>query len=172
MLNPRIQEAFNKQINAELFSSYMYLSMAAYFESRSMRGMANWMRVQAQEEVVHATKFFDFIHDRDGQVTLTAIGAPPVQWDSAAQVFEHAYEHECKVTAMIHDLVRLARNENDPAADNFLQWFVTEQVEEEASAQLMVDKLRLVGDNGAGLFMVDTEAAQRAFAPPAPGAAT
>jgi len=167
MLNAKIQEAFNKQINAELFSSYMYLSMAAYFESRSMPGLSNWMRVQAQEEVVHAMKFFDFINDRDGRVELAAIEGPPVQWDSPVHVFQHAYEHECKVSAMIHDLVRLAEAEKDPAAHTFLQWFVTEQIEEEASAQLMVDKLRLVGDNGAGLFMVDTEAGQRVFVAPA-----
>jgi len=165
MLNSKIQEAFNKQINAELFSSYMYLSMAAYFESQSMSGMANWMRAQAQEEVVHAMKFFDFINDRNGRVELTAIDGPPVQWESPLQVFEHAYAHECKVSAMIHDLVSLSEAEKDPAAHTFLQWFVTEQVEEEASAQAMVDKLRLVGGNGAGLYMVDTAAGQRVFTP-------
>ena len=172
MLNPKTQEAFNKEINAELFSSYMYLSMAAYFESRNLTGFANWMRVQAQEEVVHAMKFYDFIHDRNGRVELTAIDGPPIHWDSPLEVFEQAYAHECKVSGLINNLVSLAIGENDHAANTFLQWFVTEQVEEEANAQAMIDKLTLVGDSGPGLFMLDTEAAQRTFVPPTAGAAT
>lgn len=161
MLNPKIEEAFNKQINAELFSEYLYLAMAAYFESQGLKGMAHWMRMQAQEEHVHAMKFFDFINERGGRVALTAIDTPQAEWSSALAVFEGAYEHECKVTALINGLVNLATSEKDHAANVFLQWFVTEQVEEEASATEVVDKLKLAGDNGGMLFMIDRELGQR-----------
>lgn len=172
MLKEKIQEAFNKQINAELYSSYLYLSMAAYFESLNLPGHANWMRCQAQEEVVHAMKFFKFINERSGRVLVTAIQGPPTNWDSPLQVFQDAYEHETKVTGLINGLVDLALNERDHAANNFLQWFVAEQVEEEASADAVVQKLRLAGTDGSGLFMIDRELATRVFTPPpAEGAA-
>jgi len=116
MLNPKIEDALNRQINAELFSSYLYLSMSAYFESKSLGGMANWMRIQAQEELLHAMKFYDFINERGGRVVLTEIEAPKTSWDSPLQVFEDTYEHECKVTGLINDLVGLAMAENDHAA--------------------------------------------------------
>jgi len=170
MLKPNIEEALNKQLNAELFSSYLYLSMSAWFESTNSPGMANWMRIQAQEELTHAMKFFDFIHERDGKVTLVQVDAPKTAWDSPLDAFQAAYEHECKVSGLINGLVDLALQESDHAANAFLQWFVSEQVEEEASALGIVDKLKLVGDNSVALFMVDGELGQRAPAAPAASA--
>jgi len=167
MLKPKIQEAFNEQINKELFSSYLYLSMAAYFESQSFMGMAQWMRIQAQEENTHAMKFYDFVHERDGRVTLTEIAAPKIEWRGPLDAFQEALKHEQMITGSINELVDLALAEKDHAAHSFLQWFVNEQVEEEASVQAIIDKLNLVGDNGVALFMVDQELGQR----PAPQAA-
>ena len=161
MFNQKIQDAFNKQLNAELFSSYLYLSMSAYFDSQTLKGMANWMRMQAQEEVQHAMKFYDFINDRGGRVVLAPVEGPETEWDSPLAAFEGAHKHECKVTGLIHDLVDLAIKEKDHAANAFLQWFVTEQVEEEASVTEIADKLRLVGDRGGVLFMLDKELGQR-----------
>ncbi len=166
MLKPNIQEALNKQINAELFSSYLYLAMAAYFDSQSLAGMANWMRIQTQEELVHVMKFFDFINERDGRVLLAAIDGPKAEWTSPLDAFEAVLEHERKVTGLINDLVDLSLSERDHAANTFLQWFVTEQVEEEAAAKTIVDKLKLVGDNPVALYMLDGELAQRTLPPP------
>jgi ferritin len=167
MLKTEIQEAFNRQINAELHSAYLYLSMAAYFESENLSGMASWMRVQAQEETTHAMKFFDFIHERDGRVTLTALEGPKTEWTSPLDAFEGAYAHECKITGMINALVDLSIRESDHAANAFLQWFVTEQVEEEAAAKTIVDKLKMAGGHTMALFMLDRELGQRTFTPPA-----
>ena len=169
MLNPKIEEAFNRQLNAELFSSYLYLSMAAHFESQNLKGMANWMRIQAQEENAHAMKFFDFINERGGRVTLTQIDAPKVEWPSPLAAFQEAYQHECKISGLINGLVDLALSEKDHAANAFLQWFVTEQVEEEASVLEIAEKLKLAGDQGGILFMLDRELGQR-MPPPAPTA--
>ena len=167
MISDRIQEAFNKQINAELYSAYLYLSMAAYFESINLRGFANWMRCQVQEEIVHAIKFNDFIVERGGRVALMPIEGPPTSWGSPLNAFEDAYRHEQKVTGLINDLVNLAMEEKDQAYNAFLQWFVTEQVEEESSADGVVQKLKLAGDQGGGLFMIDQELAARVFTMPA-----
>ena len=163
MLNPKIEEAFNKQINAEMFSGYLYLSMSAYFESSNLKGMANWMRVQAQEEMSHAMRFYDFIHERGGSVAFTTLDGPKTQWDSPVSVFEDALAHERKVTAMINGLVDLAIEEKDHAANAFLQWFVTEQMEEEATADEVLGKLRLAGEHGMGRFMMDAELGKRVF---------
>ncbi len=167
MLNPKIEDAFNGQLNAELYSSYLYLSMSAYFESQNLAGMANWMRVQAQEELGHAMKFFDFINERGGRVTLTQLEAPKTQWAYPLDAFQDAYEHECKVTGLINGLVDLAIGEKDHAANTFLQWFVTEQVEEESSVQTVVDKLKMIGDSGGAVFMLDGELGQRTLPPAA-----
>jgi ferritin len=167
MLNKKIEKAFNEQMNAEMYSAYLYLSMGAYFQSVGMPGFASWMRVQAQEEMVHAMKFFDHINERGGRVTLKAIDGPPTEWDSAVAVFEHVYEHEQKVTGLISGLVNLAIEEKDHASRSFLQWFVDEQVEEEDSASTVLDRLKLIGDSGNGLFMMDGELGQRVFTPPA-----
>ncbi len=170
MVNKKIEGALNQQLNAELYSSYLYLSMSAYFQSINLPGFANWMRVQAQEELVHAMKFYDFINERGGRVMLQEVKAPPTEWSSPHDVFENAYKHEQKVTGLINDLVNLAVGERDHATNIFLQWFVTEQVEEEASADEVVQKLKLVGDDNAGLFMLDGEMGQRVFTPPAASA--
>jgi ferritin len=167
MLNEKIQAALNKQLNAELYSSYLYLSMSAYFQSINLPGFATWMRVQAQEELVHAMKFYDFVHERGGRVTLQPVEAPPTEWSSALDVFENTYKHEQKVTGLINDLVNLAVGERDHATNIFLQWFVTEQVEEEASADEVLQRLKLIGDASGGLFMLDREMGQRVFTPPA-----
>jgi len=168
MLTQKVLDAFNKQINAELYSSYLYLSMAAYFESLSLSGMAQWMRIQAQEELIHAMKFFDFVNDRNGRVLLTQVDGPPTEWKGPLDAFQGVLEHEQKVTGLINDLVDLAAREKDHAAGTFLQWFVTEQVEEEASAQTIIDRLKLGGDSGVALFMLDGELGQR----PAPSTPT
>jgi len=167
MIKKKMQEALNKQLNAEYYSSYLYLSMAAYFESMNLKGFANWMRVQTQEEMVHVMKFYDHFIERGGEITLSSIEAPPIKWSSPLAVFEHAYQHEQKVTGLINDLVNLAISEQDHATNNFLQWFVSEQVEEEASADEVVQKLKLIGKDSGGLFMLDRELAQRIFTPPA-----
>ena len=166
MLNSKIQDAFNGQLNAETFSSYLYLSMSAYFDSQNLAGMSSWMRVQAQEELTHAVKFYDYINERGGRVVLKAVDAPETEWDSPLAAFEHVYAHEQKVTGLINDLVDLALAERDHATHIFLQWFVSEQVEEEDSANEVVQKIKLMGDASGGLFMLDRELGQRIFTPP------
>jgi len=167
VLPKKMERALNDQINAEAYSAYLYLSMAAYLESLSLGGFGNWMRIQAQEELSHTMKFFDFVYERGGKVSLTAIDEPPKEWANPLAIFEGAYEHECKVSAMINNLVNIAIDEKDHATNNFLQWFVSEQVEEEASADAVVQKLKLIGDHGNGIFMLDREMGQRVFHAPA-----
>ena len=167
MMDEKMQEALNKQLNAEVYSAYLYLSMSAYFQSVNLVGFANWMRVQWQEELAHGLKFYDYVNERGGRVMLDAVEAPPSEWDSPLAAFEHVYQHEQKVTGMINKLVDLAVEARDHATNNFLQWFVSEQVEEEASADEVVQKLKLVGGDPSGLFMIDRELAQRVFVAPA-----
>ena len=170
MLSEKMEAALNEQINAEMYSAYLYLSMASYFQSLSLGGFAAWMRVQAQEEMVHAMKIYDFVNERGGRVILKAVEAPQTEWDSPLAAFEGVYLHEQKVTGLINDLVELALEEHDHATNIFLQWFVTEQVEEEDSANGVVQKIKLMGDARGGLFMLDRELGQRTFnAPAAPG---
>ena len=169
MISERMQEALNRQLNAELYSSYLYLSMAAYFQDLNMAGFANWMRVQAQEEDMHAMKFYNFINERGGRVLLKAIDGPPTEWDSPLATFEAVLEHEQKVTGLINDLVELALAEHDHATNIFLQWFVTEQVEEEDSANDVIQQIKMIGQAEGGLFMLDRELGQRTFTPPAEG---
>jgi len=166
-MDEKMQEALNKQLNAEVYSAYLYLSMSAYFQSVNLGGFANWMRVQWQEELAHGLKFYDYVNERGGRVVLQAVEAPPSEWDSPLAVFKHVYEHEQKVTGMINKLVDLAVEIKDHATNNFLQWFVSEQVEEEASADEVLQKLKLVGDDASGLFMIDRELGQRVFVAPA-----
>ena len=161
-----MQEAINSQINAEIYSSYLYLSMSAYFESINLSGFASWMRAQAQEEMVHAMKFYDYVNERGGRVILGPIEAPPSEWESAVSVFDATYKHEQKVTGLINDLVDLAIEEKDHATNNLLQWFVSEQVEEEASASGVLNKAKLTGDAPGGLFMLDQELGARVFTMP------
>jgi ferritin len=161
MLSESMQKAFNKQINEELFSAYLYLSMAAHFKAVNLKGFAHWMRAQSQEEVEHAMKFYDHINERGGRVTLLSLKEPAAKWDTPLAAFEAAYGHEQKITGLIHDLVDLAIDKRDHAANNFLQWFVEEQVEEEASTSEVVEQLKLVGDSPNGLFMIDRALGQR-----------
>lgn len=163
MLNKKIQDTINTQINAETYSAYLYLSMSAYFESINLKGFANWMRVQAQEELVHAMKFYDYVNERGGRIILRLVEGPPSEWNSPLAVFEHTYRHEQKVTSMIYNLVDLAIEERDHATHSFLQWFISEQVEEEAGANEILQKLKLLGDAPGGLFMLDRDLAARAF---------
>ncbi|MBV5317859.1 MAG: ferritin [Desulfobulbaceae bacterium] len=171
MLKKKILKTLNDQINAEMFSSYLYLSMEAYFQSISLKGFAAWMRVQAQEEMMHGMKFYDFVNERGGKVTLEAIAKPETTWATPLAAFEAVLKHEEHVTSLINNLVDLAISEKDHASNNFLQWFVAEQVEEEASASEVVEKLKLVQDNPSGLFMVDAELGKRVFTMPATTAA-
>jgi ferritin len=161
MLSKTVQDALNGQINAELYSSYLYYSMSAYFEDAGLSGFASWMRAQAIEEMIHANKFFGYINDRGGRVELAAIEAPPIEWDSAHQVVQDTYDHEVKVTGLINGLVDVAKAESDHNTYNFLQWFVEEQVEEEASADDILSKLKLIKDSPSGLFMLDRDLGQR-----------
>ncbi|MBU0614584.1 MAG: ferritin [Nanoarchaeota archaeon] len=163
MIKKKVLDAINKQINAELYSSYLYLSMAAYFEEENVPGMANWMRVQSKEETTHGMKLYDFVIERGGRVVLDAIDKPPVEWKSPLDVFEQSLAHEVKVTAMIGALLDLAVAEKDHATASMLQWFVDEQVEEEANAEKIVKNLKLAGDVAGALFMIDKELAARTF---------
>ena len=161
MLTEKMQTALNGQLNAELYSSYLYLSMNAYFKSVNLDGFANWMYYQAQEELEHSLKFYDFIIQRGGKVVLSQIEAPPTEWDSPMAVFEATLAHEQKVTGLINDLVEIAHEERDHATTIFLQWFVSEQVEEEESVGGVLEQLKLMGDAKGGLFMIDRELAKR-----------
>ena len=161
MLSKQMEESLNKQINAELYSAYLYLSMAACFDSISLDGFSHWMKLQAKEETEHAYKIYGYVYERGGSVILEAINKPPTKWDSPLAVFEDAYKHEQKVSEMINNLVAMAREEKDYATENFLQWFVEEQVEEEANADEVVQKLKMVKDSRNGLFMMDGKLGQR-----------
>jgi len=167
MISEKMQEALNKQLNAEFYSAYLYLSMVGYFESIDLKGFANWMRVQTQEEQFHAMKFYDYIIERGGRVILRQIETPPNNWDSPLAVLEATLKHEQKVTGLINDLVYLAREQKDNASEIFLQWFVKEQVEEEDNVSTVLAQLKLVKASPQALFMMDKEMAQRVFTPPA-----
>ena len=167
MLKKNIEKTINQQINAELWSSYLYLSMSTYFESISLSGFANWMRIQAEEELTHAMRFYFYVVERGGRVTLTAIDKVPTEWKSPLHAFEETYKHEQKVTSLINDIANLAIKEKDHATVNMLHWFIDEQVEEESSADALVQKLKLIGTDKSGLFMLDKELEQRQFTLPA-----
>ena len=161
MIIKKMEDALNKQINAEFYSSYLYLAMAADFEAKNLPGFANWMKVQAQEEWGHGMKMYKYLNEQNGAVTLAALEGPPAAWKSPLDVFEATYQHEQEVTGRIHDLVTLAIGEKDYATQIFLQWFVSEQVEEEANAFALVEKLKVIGDSPQGLFMLEAHLAQR-----------
>lgn len=158
-----MENALNTQINEEFWAAYLYLSMSAYFTAEGLPGFANWMHVQAQEEVTHAMKIYSYVLERDGKVTLEPIKAVETSWKSPLAVFEASLAHEQKVTAMINKLVDVATEEKDHATISMLQWFVNEQVEEEASAKEIIDALKLIGDNGFGLYSIDKDLASRTF---------
>jgi ferritin len=166
MISDKMEKAINDQINAELYSSYLYLSMSAYFHTHNLEGFANWMRIQYQEETFHALKFFDYLAERGGKPELTQIAAPPKDFKSIVEIFEMTLEHERKVTGLIHKLVDLAISKSDHATNSMLQWYVNEQVEEEASAEKLLGELKRIGDNSSALFMLDREMSARVFTPP------
>ena len=161
MITKKVQEALNKQINEEFYSSYLYLSMSAYFESNDLQGFGQWFRLQADEEYAHAMKMFDYVYQIGGEVKLMQISGPKTNWKSFLQVFQDTFKHEQKVTKNINSLLELAYAEKDHATVNFLQWFVSEQVEEEATAQQNVKKMEMIGNDKAGLFMIDKELGSR-----------
>ncbi len=161
MLNKAMQDAMNEQINKEMFSSYLYLSMAAYFEDKNLPGFAHWMRVQEAEEREHAMKFYEFILERGGKVTLKAIDAPGTEWTSTLEVAEEVAAHEAKVTSSIYALYELALQEKDYPSQIMLQWFISEQVEEEKNAAEIVANLKLIEDRGTAVLMLDHRLGKR-----------
>ena len=165
MINKRLESELNKQLNAELYSAYMYLSMSAYLSSINLSGFAHWMKIQFQEEQAHAMKLYQYIIDRGGAVELKDIKATKAIWKDIIAVFEVVQKHEAGVTKMINELVNIAIEEKDHATVTFMQWYVNEQVEEEASVADVLVQLRLIEGKGAGLFMLDREAKQRVFVP-------
>ncbi len=169
MLKKKVLKALTRQVNEEMYSGYLYLSMESYFHSISLSGFATWMRVQAQEELSHGMKLYDFVNERGGRVILDTINRPDSKWATPLAAFEQVMAHEEKVTALINELMDLATAEQDHATKIFLQWFVSEQVEEEASVGEVLNKLRLIQNDSSGLFMLDAELAKRVFAPPAKG---
>jgi ferritin len=167
MLSRPVQEAINEHINRELYSAYLYLSMAAYSEAINLSGFAHWFRVQFREEVDHALKFFDFVNARGGRVTLQAIAQPPSDFGSPTDLFERTLTHEREVTEGIYRLHELAIRENEHACLPLVQWFIAEQIEEEKTADQILQQLKLVGDEGPGLFLLDQQLGARTAAPEA-----
>lgn len=163
MIKEKMLNALNEQINAEQYSSLLYLSMSAWFSEKGLPGFANWMYIQYQEEMTHANKFFKYVVERGGKVTLKAIEQMPVDFNDIVEVFEKTKAHEELVTSLINNLVDVAIAERDHAAQSFLKWFVDEQVEEEANVQEILDTLKLINGQGNGIFMLDREMRQRVF---------
>ena len=161
MITKTMEQALNKHLKEEMYSFYLYLSMSAYLEGLNFKGIASWMRVQAQEEYNHAMKFFDCLHERGGAVTLLALEQPQAQWASVLAAFKAAYAHEKGITKKIHTLLDKATAEKDHATANFLQWFVKEQVEEEATAETIVKRLEAIGDSPGALYYLDHELGKR-----------
>ena len=161
MISEKMKVALNEQLNAELFSSYLYLSMSAYCESINLKGFAHWMRVQAKEETGHAMKIYSYTHERVGRVILAAVEQPPTEWKSTINVFEETLKHENKVTQLIHNLVELANTEKDYATKSFLKWFIDEQVEEENQANEILQQLKMIKESPQGLLILDSKLGQR-----------
>ena len=161
MIGPRMQEALNRHVQLEVFSSYLYLAMSAWCEAKAWKGFARWLRVQSDEELAHARKSLDFLLARGGEARLGAVEAPPASWASPGDLFERVLEHERKVTAFVNELSASAQQEKDRAAEVFLHWFVSEQVEEEAAAQEIVDRLKMVGDRPGAALYLDKEYGKR-----------
>ena len=171
MLHPRVEAALNAQINAEMWSAYLYLSMAAYCHDAGFTGMANWFQVQFKEEQDHAQILFNHVIARGGRVKLAPIEAVETEWASVLAVFENTLQHEKKVTMLINDLYTIAIEEKDYASQSMLKWFIDEQIEEEETARDYIDALKKIGDHGYGLYMFDKELAARMYTTPAPLAA-
>ena len=168
MISPKIQSAINDQINAEFWSAYLYLSMAMNFESKGQAGVANWFRIKFREEQAHAEILINYLNQRGGRVILAPIAAVETEWATPLEAFEATLEHEQKVTSLINNLFALAEEEKDYATRDRLAWFVGEQVEEEDNCRQLIDKYRLIADNGMGLYMLDQELAARTYAAPSP----
>ena len=164
MINSKIAAALNDQLNLEYYSAYSYLAMSAYFLTQNLNGFAHWMRVQAQEELAHGMKIYDFLDDREAEIRFRALDAPKQNWDGPLDVFEDSLAHEQKVSQSIYNIADLALSERDHATHTFLQWFIEEQVEEEAAVKELIDTLKLVGAEGNGLFLLDRDLAQRDLA--------
>lgn len=165
MLSKKLEDALNVQINAELWSAYLYLSMSAHFAAEGKNGFENWFRIQALEEKDHALKLFDYVITRGGKVDLQPIKGVTKTWKNPLAAFEAALKHEQTVTAMINKLVALAKEENDYATESMLKWFVDEQVEEEATATSHIDALKMINDNGFGIYTMDRELQSRTYTP-------
>jgi ferritin len=165
MVSQKMEKELNKQLNAEMYSGYLYLAMAAYFEDSDLAGLANWMRVQAQEELSHSMRFYDYVIRRGARVSLEQIEKPEFKWESSVDVFEHVLSHEKTVSGLIHDLVDLAIEEKDHATNNFLQWFVEEQVEEEESATAALNKVKFASETPNGIIIIDAEFGHRVYTP-------
>ena len=163
MLKEKMLNTLNDQINAEQYSAFLYLSMSAYFHNKGLPGFSNWMYIQYQEELTHANKFFNYVNERGGKVELKAIEQMPTDFNGLIDVIEKTLEHEQKVTSLINNLVDVAYEVRDHATQSFLQWFVDEQVEEEANVQEILDTLKLIDGQGNGIFMLDREMRQRVF---------
>ena len=163
MLKEKVLNAINEQINAEQYSALLYLSMSAWFSDKGLPGFANWMYVQYQEEMTHANKFFNYVNERSGKVTLKAIDQMPIEWGSIIEVVEATLAHEQHVSELINNLVDIALQEKDHATQSFLKWFVDEQVEEEANVNEILDTLKLINGQGNGIFMLDRELRGRTF---------
>ncbi len=165
MISNKLENALNSQLNAELYSAYLYLSMAAYLSQNNLSGFSNWMKVQFEEEQSHANKLFQYILDRGGNVKLEEISKPKNKWNNIIDVFEDILKHEQYITSRINELVDIAMSEKDHATVALMQWYVSEQVEEEATVSDILDQLKLIEGKGSGLFMLDREAKQRVFNP-------
>jgi len=157
MLSQNLQDALNEQIKNEFYSAHVYLAMSSWFEDKGLPGFAKWMRVQYSEELTHGLKIFDFINDRDGRALVLGFDAPPTDWKSPLDVFQDSYTHEQKVTAMINNLYAMAQQEPDYATLVLMQWFISEQVEEEKNAKLIVDQLKMSGDSGSAILILDRD---------------
>jgi ferritin len=161
-MKKNIADAFNKQINEELYSAYLYLSMAAHFHGQTLNGIGTWLEIQAKEELGHAMKFFKYLDERNARVELKPIKGPKTVWSTVLEAFEDVQSHEKHITTSIHELMKLSISESDYASQAFLTWFVTEQVEEESHANTIVEKLKMIGDSKNGLLMLDKELRKRA----------
>lgn len=166
MINEKVGKVLNDQVNKELYSSYLYLSMSAYFSDLGLLGFANWMRIQAQEELAHAMLIYDFLIDRGEKVILASVDTPPNTWNSTLDVMEEVLKHEVYVTGLINNIVTVAEEIKDRATMSYMNWFVDEQVEEEANAQDIISKLKLIGDDKSALYLLDKDLSARVFVQP------
>ncbi len=168
MISPKLQDALNAQINAEFWSAYFYLSIGMHFDHAGQTGISNWFKIQFKEELAHAEILMNYLNMRGGRVVLAPVAGVPTEWPSVLAAFEDTLKHEQEVTRRINDLYHLATEERDYATTGKLDWFIAEQVEEEETTQVLIDRLKLVGDNGMGLYMIDQELGARTYSTPSP----